>query len=268
MDWLSLLLPVSYLTILLLSLGTFSHLYRRRKALRSAALTPWFPPHLTRQIYLTLLEQASSPSTGTSEKEKAPKIPDSILRAALFRRATEDIHRLISLRSQKPALQQLLQRGAVGDELFQRFERAEKEIETELRDVVAEANALSAPGTGGQGQPPSWGQTIFQSAGECAHGDMLRAKLREVEAERDGERAEWERRRGEMRQGLLADLELGEGEGEGAKMKDVPARKQASSDGSSDAVLVENGGPESSISEAQAQQQNGGGSSKKKKGKK
>jgi len=32
----------------------------------------------------------------------------------------------------------LLARGSVGDELWQRFERAEKEIESELRDVVTE----------------------------------------------------------------------------------------------------------------------------------
>lgn len=42
------------------------------------------------------------------------------------------------IRNQKPALGNLLARGSVGDELWQRFERAEKEIEAELRDVVTE----------------------------------------------------------------------------------------------------------------------------------
>lgn len=32
----------------------------------------------------------------------------------------------------------LLQRGSVGDDLWQRFLRAEKEMEDEVRDVVAE----------------------------------------------------------------------------------------------------------------------------------
>ncbi|PLN82718.1 Pre protein translocase subunit Sec66-domain-containing protein [Aspergillus taichungensis] len=44
----------------------------------------------------------------------------------------------MALRSQKPALAMLLQRGSVGDDLWQRFQRAEKEMEDEVKDVVAE----------------------------------------------------------------------------------------------------------------------------------
>lgn len=70
--------------------------------------------------------------------EKAPKVPDSVIRAALMRRAVEDIHRIIQIRSAKQACSTLLQRGSVGDDLWQRFLRAEKEMEEELRDVVLE----------------------------------------------------------------------------------------------------------------------------------
>lgn len=44
----------------------------------------------------------------------------------------------MAIRSAKPALNQLLQRGSVGDDLWQRFLRAEKEVEAELKDVVEE----------------------------------------------------------------------------------------------------------------------------------
>ena len=70
--------------------------------------------------------------------EKAPRVPDSVLKAALLRRAIEDLHRLVQIRSAKQACSQLLQRGSVGDDLWQRFQRAEKEMEEELRDVVTE----------------------------------------------------------------------------------------------------------------------------------
>lgn len=70
--------------------------------------------------------------------EKAPKIPDSVIRAALLRRAVEDIRRIIQVRTAKQACSSLLQRGSVGDDLWQRFQRAEKEMEEELRDVVME----------------------------------------------------------------------------------------------------------------------------------
>lgn len=65
-------------------------------------------------------------------------MPDSVLKAALLRRATEDINRVLTLRSQRQALMTLQQRGSVGDDLWQRFQRAESEMEDEVRDVIAE----------------------------------------------------------------------------------------------------------------------------------
>ena len=50
---------------------------------------------------------------------------------------------MLEIRNSKQPLSQLLQRGSVGDELWQRFLRAEKEVEAELRDVVEEV--LSVP---------------------------------------------------------------------------------------------------------------------------
>jgi len=65
-------------------------------------------------------------------------VPESVLRAALLRRAVEDINRIIQVRTAKQACSTLLQKGSVGDDLWQRFLRAEKEMEEELRDVVME----------------------------------------------------------------------------------------------------------------------------------
>jgi translocation protein SEC66 len=127
-DWLMLTVPIAYLVILVGSLTVFSNLYRKRQQANAAALEPWFPTHIQRNIYLTLLHQDE------------PKIPDNILKAALLRRATEDIHRIVQIRNAKQALQVLLQRGSVGEDLWQRFQRAEKEIEEELKDVVQEVN--------------------------------------------------------------------------------------------------------------------------------
>lgn len=76
-------------------------------------------------------------------QEKAPQVPQSILRAALIRRAVEDIHRIIQIRTAKQACSTLLQRGSVGDDLWQRFTRAEGEMEAELRDVVMEVRVPS-----------------------------------------------------------------------------------------------------------------------------
>lgn len=99
-----------------------------------ANLEPWFPPHLQRQIYSSLLEIAAT------DGEKKTKVPDSVIRAALLRRAVEDIARIIQVRQAKQALNVLLQRGSVGEDLNARFQRAEKEIEEELREVVMEVS--------------------------------------------------------------------------------------------------------------------------------
>lgn len=77
-------------------------------------------------------------------QEKATPVPESVIRAALLRRAVEDIHRIIQIRTAKQACSTLLQRGSVGDDLWQRFLRAEKEMEEELRDVVMEVSQTSS----------------------------------------------------------------------------------------------------------------------------
>ena len=157
-DLIGLAVPFAYLGILVGSLATFSSLYRKRKAgkfsnppttgernyqelrvdayifiAKSTSLEPWFGPHVQRNIYFSLLHLEPQPG-----QEKATPVPDSILKAALLQRATEDIRRILVIKGAKQPLSQLLQRGSVGDELWQRFLRAEKEMEAELRDVVEE----------------------------------------------------------------------------------------------------------------------------------
>ena len=73
-----------------------------------------------------------------TKAEKSIPVPESIVRAALLRRATEDINRIMQIRSAKQACSALLQRGSIGDDLWQRFLRAEKEMEEEIKDVVNE----------------------------------------------------------------------------------------------------------------------------------
>ncbi|KAF7531141.1 hypothetical protein G7054_g9161 [Neopestalotiopsis clavispora] len=207
-DWWSLALPFGYISVLAGMLFTFSTIYRKRKAAQLANLEPWFGPHLQRQVYSSLLEIAA-----TGEKTK---VPDSVIRAALLRRAVADIGRIIQIRQAKQALNVLLQRGSVGEDLNQRFQRAEKEIEEELREVVMEANALQ----------PGWGNVIFQSANEMAANAALRDRIEEIQGTADSEKEWWEKRREVIR----SDFEKELNEEEAAKTDD-------------DAVLVDTSAP-------------------------
>ncbi|KAF2221978.1 Sec62/63 complex, subunit Sec66 [Elsinoe ampelina] len=224
-DWIGLSIPFAYLTVLLGSLGTFSHLYRKRKAQKAASLEPWFPSHLQRNIYLSLLHiDPSDPSSTPPGSEKSlSTVPESIIKAALMRRAVEDIHRIIQVRNAKPALQTLLQRGSVGEELWQRFLRAEQDIEEEVQDVVNEANALA----------PNWGQVIFQSANEIANNQLAKARMEELQAKVDEEREWWEARKKAANDSFMKELD--------EEKTATPVTKKSNSD--DDAVLVEVGGP-------------------------
>ncbi|ETN37039.1 uncharacterized protein HMPREF1541_08028 [Cyphellophora europaea CBS 101466] len=246
----SLLIPITYLSILIGSMATFSYLYRRRQALKKMRLAPYFPAHTTRNVYLSLLHLPE-----TTEKSK---VPDSVLRAALLSRACTDVQRILTIRSRKPALNTLLQRGVVGDEIWQRLLRAEQELEAELKDVVAEANALAA----------GWGQTIFQSASEMVQNQMLKEKLAGHRAGIDDEKKSWTEKKEGFRKELMGeevaktDVEVPVAAEEAratteASEKRVP--KMGSSD--EDGVLVET--PETATNDM-----GGGGGKKKKKGRK
>ncbi|KAM7185454.1 putative translocation protein sec66 protein [Rhypophila sp. PSN 637] len=236
-NWRGLPVFLAYLVVLSGAFWTFSAIYRKRKAAQSANLAPWFGPHLQRNIYQSLLHM--EPEEGS---EKAPKVPDSIIRAALLRRAVEDIHRIVQIRTAKAACSSLLQRGSVGDDLWQRFQRAEKEMEEELRDVVMEANALA----------PNWGQIIFQSANEIVANTVLRERMDEIKATVDSEKEWWEKRRASIQKDFMKELD------EEEKKTATPASAVAKSVTSEDSepVLVETDTPSATPS------------SKKKKGKK
>ena len=145
----------------------------------------------------------------------------------------------------------------MGDEIWQRLVRAEQELELELKDVVAEANALAN----------GWGQTIFQSAGEMVQNRMLRGKLDGVKESVQGEKARWDQTREDTRRNFEKELEESaeKKEDQGLpmieKVRPVSSgEKMGSSD--EDAVIVETSGLGTSGNAG-----GGGGKKKKKKGK-
>lgn len=273
-DLVGLAIPFAYLGILVGSLAIFSSLYRKRKtgklaravlcflpsgadtfSAKSASLRSWFGPHVQRNIYLSLLHLEPQPG-----QEKATPVPDSILKAALVQRACEDIKRILAIRSAKQPLSQLLQRGSVGDELWQRLLRAEKEIEAELKDVVEEVrsigtsqNLFSDELVQANALATNWGQTIFQSANEMVNNAIIREKVAELQAKGKADREWWDKERASIKSKFMQELD----EDKHAKSSKSAAPTGVNSD--EDAVFVEGGGPASGASKA---------GTKKKKGKK
>ncbi|KAI0797898.1 Sec62/63 complex, subunit Sec66 [Abortiporus biennis] len=149
----SVLVPILYLVIVFGSLFVFSSYYRKRIANRS--YEPYFPRHKERDVYITLLQRTDPPA------------PDHLLKAALVRRAMTDVQRIMRLREDKPALQNLLQKGSVGDDLWNSLLAAEKELEAEILEVAQEANTFVE----------GWGSVIFQTATEMIHNEKMRGIL-------------------------------------------------------------------------------------------
>jgi len=147
----SVLVPVLYIGIVISSLLIFSHFYRKRSAGKLYA--PYFPLHPERDVYVTLLQQND------------PPVHEALLKAALVRRAMTNVARVVKLREDKPALQNLLQKGSIGDDLWNSLLQAEKELEAEIMEVVAEANTFVE----------GWGSIIFQTAGELIANEKMRS---------------------------------------------------------------------------------------------
>jgi len=96
------------------------------------------------------------------------------LKAALVRRAIADVQRILRIREDKPALQNLLQKGSVGDDLWNSLLAAEKELEAEIVEVHAEANTFVE----------GWGQVLFQTASEMVANEKTRAIVEQIPLER------------------------------------------------------------------------------------
>lgn len=194
----SAIIPVAYLVLVLGSLIIFSIFYRRRKALQSSNLEPWFPQHRERDVYLSLLHLES------------PTCPPKLLKSALFERAREDVARIYILRESKMAAAQLLQKGSLSESTFQQLNAAEAEMNIEIQDVMAEARAL-----GGD----EWGQTILAQANEYHQKNAMLKTLERTRkyAERvkaDADEEEALRKEYQAKEREIALKELGADEGD------------------------------------------------------
>jgi translocation protein SEC66 len=125
-------------------------------------IEPYFPRHQERDTYVTLLQRTDPPAS------------DALLKAALVRRAIADVQRILRLREDKQALQNLLQKGSVGDDLWNSFVAAERELEAEIVEVHAEANSFVE----------GWGQVLFQTASEMLANEKTRAIVEQIPLER------------------------------------------------------------------------------------
>ncbi|CAO3596796.1 unnamed protein product [Absidia cylindrospora] len=151
----SLLLPAIYLGGCVTAMSIFSHFYRKLSGLKQ--IDPWFPENEAKEEYITLLNCETA-------------IPEHHLRASLLRRAMEGVRRLVQVQQEKPALQQLMRMGSVGDDLWTEFTVAEQDIMNELQAIATEANTYKE----------GWGQTIFSTAAQMLEHEKQKELQKEM----------------------------------------------------------------------------------------
>jgi translocation protein SEC66 len=167
----SIFVPIGYVILVFGSLYLFSSWYRKRTTHKYSE--PYFLSHSDRDVYVTLLGRTNPPAN------------DALLKSALLRRAIADVQRVLKIREDKPALQNLLQKGLVGDELWNSLLAAERELEAEILEVMAEANTFV----------DGWGSVIFQTANEM----IANEKMRSLFEQSHGLRAEKEQKYGKSK---------------------------------------------------------------------
>ncbi|KAK4333056.1 LOW QUALITY PROTEIN: GDSL Lipase/Acylhydrolase [Rhodotorula toruloides] len=84
-----------------------------------------------------------------------------------------------SIRDAKTSLTTLLQRGQIGDDLWERFLLAEKELEAEIVEVVGEANTFE----------PGYGQKIFNIASDMVSHERWKEVYKDTNKKREEENA-------------------------------------------------------------------------------
>ncbi|CAI2179140.1 338_t:CDS:2 [Funneliformis geosporum] len=165
------LVTVVYVGGMLMVMSLFSYIWRRRKA-ASAMLVPWFPDHTTRDTYVSLLQQTDPPATELQ------------LKAALLRRAMTNVERVMKLRENRPALLSLVQKGAVGDGLWNSFQKAEQELQQDVIEVTQEAETFKK----------NWGQTILYTANEMVQHERHKEIAEQIKELKEKEEKNFKKR--------------------------------------------------------------------------
>lgn len=161
--------PLIYVGLLLSALVVFSIAHRKKSISKLQHLKPLFPENLQKDIYLQLRDQDE------------PKVNDKVLKAALIRRGSEAIRRMLKLKESEQYINLLYQKGSIGDDVFERFKLASKMQQLELQEISVEVESVKT----------GWSQTFFQVCQEVTFNEALRRRVKAVDERREISVKEW-----------------------------------------------------------------------------
>lgn len=110
-----------------------------------------------------------------------PGTPPAALGQALMRRAMFNVERAMQIREQKPTLQSLVRNGSIGEDVWARFQIAERALEEDIQELLQEAERVK----------PGWSQQIFPQAQQLLAMERQKMMM-QMEKEQSGDMKRWE----------------------------------------------------------------------------
>lgn len=165
----SIVTPVVYVTVLLITFVIFSILYRRRELSKLQNMRPVFNENVSKEMYEELKAQDD------------PKVNDKVLKAALIRRGGEAIRRMFKLKETEPFVNQLYMKGYIGDDDHERFKIQSKLQELEMNELAQEAESYKK----------GWAQTFFPVCQESMLNEALRRRVNAFDDRKEKFSKEW-----------------------------------------------------------------------------
>lgn len=160
--------PLIYVAIILTTFVIFSKVYRQRSLKRLSRTKPFFPENAQKQIYLEL-------------KENDPKANDKVLKAALFRWASESIRRTLKLKECEPFMTKMYQAGSIGDDLWTRFTLAQKLEELEIQEIIQEVELIKA----------NWSAKFFPLLQEITFNEAIKRRVLAIDLLKETQLEQW-----------------------------------------------------------------------------
>lgn len=121
----------------------------------------YFGINTEKQTYLELCEQYSHENA----------VGQKMLTMALMRRCIATVERIMKIQEDKPALSNLVKQGVLSEELLNKLEAAEQELDSEVNEIFEEADFYR----------PGWRQSIFKEASQLVQ------RKRQLEAEQQAQ---------------------------------------------------------------------------------
>lgn len=126
----SILTPLAYVFVLVSLFVIFSKYYRRRTVKKIQNTKPFFPQNVQKSMYYELLANED------------PKTNEKVLKAALFRWASETVRRTLKLKECEQFFNKMYQTGSIGDDMWKRFTIAQKLEEVEIQIIAKEVESF------------------------------------------------------------------------------------------------------------------------------